>query len=202
MEGAVPMGYKRVASAAAMMLLLAGSANAAGFTAEQAAAGKIAYDGNCGRCHGMNLEGVEAPGLAGPDVMQNWDTAEGLYDFISVAMPPAAPGQLGEDTYVNIVSYIMSFNGAQPGDKAMTSDPTLLASISLPAETAAGAPVAPPNVETDVTPSASTAVPQAFTYGKPLPGGTAPSAGAAAAAPKGVPQAFTFGKTLPSASSN
>lgn len=198
------MGYKRVASAAAMMLLLAGSANAAGFTAEQATAGKLAYDGNCGRCHGMNLEGVEAPGLAGSDVMQNWDTAEGLYDFISVAMPPAAPGQLGEDTYVNIVSYIMSFNGAEPGDKAMTADPTLLASISLPAETAAGAAnAAPPNVETDVTSAASSNVPQAFTFGKQLPGGTAPAAsGAAPAAAAGVPQAYTFGKTLPSASSN
>ena len=192
---------------AAISLALSGAAYAAGFTAEQATAGKTAYDSNCAPCHGLKLVGPEAPGLVGMDVMQNWDSAAGLYDFISVAMPPSAPGMLGEDTYLNIVSYIMSFNGAQPGDTPMTADPDLLAAISLPAETSAGAAAtaAATPAATAATDAAAAGglnptppVNQAFTFGKELPGGAAPAAAAPAApAASGVPQAFTFGKQLP-----
>ena len=193
-------------------LLGSSAAMAAGFTAEQAAEGKTLYDSNCAQCHGFQLEGPDAPGLAGPDVMQNWATAGGIYDFISVAMPPSAPGLLGEDNYIKIVSYIMSFNGAQPGDTPMTTDPELLASISLPEETAAGAAGdpsaaldaggAPVTAEPAAPPAPETAVPQAFTWGKQLPGGPAPAApapAAAASAQPAVPQAFTWGKPLPGA---
>jgi len=175
---------------------------AAGFTDEQAAAGQTAYNSNCAQCHGRQLEGPDAPGLSGSDVMQNWDTAGGIYDFISVAMPPSAPGQLGEETYLNIVAYIMQFNGASAGDAPLTTD--TMASVSLAAETAAGAAsmaaaaLDAGGAAATATPAA-TDVPQAFTWGKQLPGGLAPDqmAPAAAAAP-GVPQAFTWGKTLPS----
>ena len=216
-EGTVIKRSKGLTVRAAMLALTGGlvassGALAAGFTAEQAAEGKGLYDSNCAQCHGFQLEGPDAPGLAGRDVMQNWDTAGGLYDFISVAMPPSAPGLLGEDTYVKIVSYIMSFNGAQPGDTAMTADPDLLASISLPEETAAGAAGdpsaaldaggAPVTAEPAAPAAPETAVPQAFTWGKQLPGGPAPAApapAAAAAAEPTVPQAFTWGKPLPGA---
>jgi mono/diheme cytochrome c family protein len=181
-------------------LLGSGAATAAGFTAEQAEAGKPLYDSNCAQCHGFQLEGPDAPGLAGRDVMQNWYSAGGLYDFISVAMPPSAPGLLGEEAYINIVAYIMSFNGAQPGDTPMTTDPELLASISLPEETAAGAAATPSAPAEAATATPETTVPQAFTWGKQLPGGAPPAAPApTAAAEPSVPQAFTYGKPLPGA---
>ncbi|QEE20922.1 cytochrome c [Youhaiella tibetensis] len=196
---------RSTASAAILALSVMGASSsmAAGFTAEQADAGQTAYNSNCAQCHGRQLEGPDAPGLFGSDVMQNWDTAGGIYDFISVAMPPSAPGKLGEDTYLNIVAYIMQFNGAAPGDAPLTTD--TMASVSLSAETAAGAASmaaaaldAGGAATADATPAA-TAVPQAFTWGKQLPGGLAPEqmAPAAAAAPS-VPQAFTWGQTLPS----
>lgn len=177
----------------------AGPAFAAGFTADQATAGETAYNSNCAQCHGKQLEGPDAPGLAGSDVMQNWATAGGLYDFIHVAMPPSAPGQLGDETYLNIIAYIMKFNGAQPGDEPLTTDPDKLAAISLPAETQAGAAAAPatPAASADTSAATATAVPQAFTWGKQLPGGPAPGAAPAAATTPAVPQAFTWGKTLP-----
>ncbi|HEV2513857.1 MAG TPA: cytochrome c [Devosia sp.] len=179
----------------------AGPAFAGGFTAEQATAGETAYNSNCAQCHGKQLEGPDAPGLAGSDVMQNWATAGGLYDFIHVAMPPSAPGQLGDETYLNIIAYIMKFNGAEPGDEPLTTDPDKLAAISLPAETQAGAAAAAaatPAAPADTMAAAAPAVPQAFTWGKQLPGGPAPGAAAApAATAPAVPQAFTWGKTLP-----
>ena len=141
--------------------------------------------------------------------MQNWATVGGLYDFISVAMPPSAPGQLGEETYVNIIAYILQFNGATPDDKPLTSDRDY--AISLPAETAAGAAsvaagaldaggAAAPAAEPAAPAEPVVAVPQAFTWGKQLPGGPAPGeqAPAAPAAPTStIPQAFTWGKQLP-----
>ncbi|QMV02122.1 hypothetical protein GHV40_11815 [Devosia sp. D6-9] len=203
----VPFKSLRFAASAAILALsvVGGSSSmAAGFTAEQAAAGQTAYNSNCAQCHGRQLEGPEAPGLAGSDVMQNWNTAGGIYDFISVAMPPSAPGQLGEETYLNIVAYIMQFNGAAPGDAALTPD--TMAAVSLSAETAAGAAsMAAAALDAGGAPAATatpvaTSVPQAFTWGKQLPGGLAPEQMAPAAAPAapGVPQAFTWGKQLPS----
>lgn len=195
-------------------LLVSAPTLAAGFTAEQATAGKTAYDSNCAQCHGRQLEGPEAPGLAGQDVMQNWDSAGGLYDFISVAMPPSAPGLLGEDTYLDIVAYIMEFNGAAPGDTPLTADPDLLYSVSLAAETAAGAASIAAAAADAGTPAASagtapagdatTVVPQAFTWGKQLPGGAepAPAAEPAASAESAVPQALTWGKDLPGTGAN
>ncbi|MGU3576069.1 c-type cytochrome [Brucellaceae bacterium C25G] len=172
-------------------------ASAAGFTAEQATAGKKAYDSNCAQCHGFKLEGPDAPGLVGQDIMANWDTAGGLYDFISVAMPPVAPGKLGDETYLNIIAYIMSYNGAQPGDQPMVNDEEKLAAISLVGETAAG-PAAGGAADVASGPAADTNVPQAFTWGKQLPGGAEPVAKTVPAG-SSVPQAFTWGEKLPTA---
>jgi len=213
----VPFTFKRITAPIAFLTLVSGvlstgSAMAGNFTAEQAAAGQTAYNSNCAQCHGRQLEGPEAPGLAGADVMQNWDTAGGLFDFISVAMPPSAPGQLGEETYVNIIAYIMQFNGATPDDTALTSDRDY--AVSLSAETAAGAAsiaaaaldaggAAAPAADAAATAAPAEAVvevPQAYTWGKQLPGSAAPAEAAAApAAPAAstIPQAFTWGKTLP-----
>lgn len=204
----MPFRSKRITAPVALFalaagVLSAGSAMAAGFTAEQATAGKTAFESNCAQCHGFQLEGPDAPGLAGRDVMQNWDTAGGLYDFISVAMPPSAPGLLGEETYINIVSYIMQFNGAAPGDAPLSTD--TMQDVSLATETAAGAAsiaAAAADAGGAAAPAdatAATAVPQAFTWGKQLPGGPAPTemAPSADAAAPTVPQAYTWGKTIP-----
>lgn len=147
---------------------LSGAALAGGFTAEQAEAGGKAYQANCAQCHGVRLEGPEAPGLFGQDVMGNWDSAGGLFDFISVAMPPSAPGQLGTEAYVNMVAYIMQQNGAEPGDTPMPDDSDALYEISLVAETKAGA-AAMASSAGAATDAPDTNVPQAYTWGKELP---------------------------------
>ena len=46
---------------------------APGYTAEQAAAGKLAYDKNCASCHGQTLsDGEFAPPLKGDYFIQSW----------------------------------------------------------------------------------------------------------------------------------
>jgi len=156
-----------ITAAAAMTAATAG--HAAGFTAAQAEAGSKDYASNCAQCHGAQLEGTEAPGLFGQDVMGNWDTAGGLYDFISVAMPPAAPGQLGEQAYLNIVAFVMAENGASAGDVALSV--ANMADVSLVAETKEGAAAkeAAMHAAHGAEAAPVIVVPQAYTWGKELP---------------------------------
>ena len=189
------------------------------YTADQAAAGEAAFNSNCASCHGQDLNGGVGPALAGPDVMGTWGTAGGLYDFFSVAMPPTAPGQLGGETYTNILAYIMSKNNIPagttplPDTKEARAAINLVAAASPPKAPAAGAapaaaaaaPAAPATgIAGDIQTAAKSAMPQAFTWGTSLPtvdpsGNVKP----VSAAPQNfdehaaMPQAFTWGKDLP-----
>lgn len=170
---------------------LPSQAQAQVFTEAQADAGQKEYDGQCAMCHGAELLGPDAPALKGLEVMHNFDTAAGMYGYISAAMPPQAPGLLGEETYVNIMAYILKVNGAQPGDTALTAAPDVLNGIKL-AEVTSTASAAPAADAAATSTEAAPAVPQAYTWGKTLPSILPEPAEAA-----GVPQAFTWGKTLP-----
>ena len=176
------------------------------FTAQQAANGEAVFNANCSKCHGKNLQGVEAPGLTGPDVMGTWGTAQGMFGYFSVAMPPTAPGKLDKASYLAIMAHILDFNGAPAGTHELTEAD--LPNIDLVAVTKGGASAAP---DTSAASSSAEApsVPQSFTHGKDLPSVSSSSAPAAAApssseqpAQPTVPQAFTHGKALPTVSSS
>jgi mono/diheme cytochrome c family protein len=167
------------------------------FTKEQAASGAALFSANCAQCHGAQLQGDEAPALKGKDVMGSWITAQGIYDYFSVAMPPSNPGQLGNSAYIEILSHILSTNGASAGSRALQLAD--LPKIELVKATAAGSAPAAAPANAAAAPSAPK-LPQAFTAGKALPTvGDAPKADAAAPAAPKLPQAFTAGKTLPTA---
>lgn len=194
-----------VAAGATLLVGLAGGAiaqNATGYyTTEQADRGHATFDAQCSMCHGKNLEGVEAPALSGVDVMGNWITAEGMYDYFSVAMPATAPGKLQPQEYLDIMAYILQFNGAPAGDKELTKDD--MPNINLVAATTQGGAAAPAAPAATAPAPDAPKVPQAFTAGKQLPTvaptdqpAAAPAAPAEPAQPK-VPQAFTYGKQLP-----
>lgn len=168
----MPLPNKLIAglSALAVGIGLHGGALAADghFTAEQAASGQTQYSSNCGSCHGAQLEGGVGPALKGVDFLGNWGTAGGIYDYFSVAMPPTAPGKLGEDVYLQILAHILAVNGLAAGSEPLTADPAVLNSINLveaAASNTAAAPAAPATTET----AAAEPVPQAFTWGKSLP---------------------------------
>ncbi len=88
------------------------------FTAEQATAGKSAYNSNCAVCHGSTMtNGTFAPPLAGEYFKTTW-SGRSLRSFFDRAktMPPASPASLGDDTYASIVSYVLEINGVKAGD--------------------------------------------------------------------------------------
>jgi len=100
------------------------------FTAQQAAAGRASYLANCAGCHQPDLRGAnEAKPLVGADFIRTWNdrTAQDLVTFLSVAMPPppASPGGLGTQTYVNLAAFVLAANGAVPGNSELAANTTV-----------------------------------------------------------------------------
>ena len=96
------------------------------FTEAQAAAGRASYFANCAGCHLADLRGAnEARPLVGPDFMRTWNarSAQELIAFLGVTMPPppAAPGSLGAQSYVNLAAFLLQANGAAPGAGELTA---------------------------------------------------------------------------------
>jgi alcohol dehydrogenase (cytochrome c) len=108
------------------------------FTAAQAAEGRTAYEANCASCHGTDLMGV--PPLAGPNFIGGWSSrsTRQLFDAIRSTMPSDRPGALPEQTYLNIVAYILQANGRSPGNQPFAATTDVPIGASAPAQTAGG----------------------------------------------------------------
>jgi alcohol dehydrogenase (cytochrome c) len=94
------------------------------FTAAQAEAGRAAYTANCASCHNADLTGSgNAAPLAGGVFMGGWSnrTTQDLVGFMQGAMPPGNPGGLTEAAYLSVAAYILQYNGARPGNQALTT---------------------------------------------------------------------------------
>jgi alcohol dehydrogenase (cytochrome c) len=93
------------------------------FTQAQADAGRTAYQTSCAACHGDDLGGRnDASALAGGLFLGSWGsrTTADLLGFMQGSMPPGNPGGLGEATYLNIAAFLLSSNGARPGNQPLT----------------------------------------------------------------------------------
>jgi alcohol dehydrogenase (cytochrome c) len=112
------------------VLQLAGQQGVAGpFTAQQADAGRAAYQQNCSGCHAADLSGIgNALPLAGLPFTSSWGsrTAGDLVGFMEGAMPPTNPGGLGEQNYLNIAAFVLQSNGARAGNQALTANSSVV----------------------------------------------------------------------------
>ena len=93
-------------------------------TAGQAENGRAVYTRSCAICHRTDLQGnFESPPLAGPNFLNFWgDRTPGeLVERIRGTMPPDRPGRLGDQTYLDIVAYLLQANGAPAGNQALTA---------------------------------------------------------------------------------
>jgi PQQ-dependent dehydrogenase (s-GDH family) len=103
------------------------------FTAAQAATGKTAYDSNCAVCHGTTMtNGTFGTPLAGEYFKGAW-TGQTVKDFFDYAktMPPSSPGSLPDDTYADIVAYVLEVNGFEPGATALPADTAALEGMTI-----------------------------------------------------------------------
>ena len=91
----------------------------------------------------------EAPPLVGAAFMDSWGThtTQELFTSIRTSMPPENPNGLGQDTYAQIVAFLLRANGAQSGSTAFTPNTSVpIASIAtgeMPAGLLASTDAAP-----------------------------------------------------------
>jgi mono/diheme cytochrome c family protein len=97
----------------------------------QAERGKTAFEISCVGCHGPDLAGVTGPELAGERFMSRWDfqTVNQLYREIKTRMPRSNPATLTDDTYLDIVTYILQANALPPGRDELKADADVLTGI-------------------------------------------------------------------------
>jgi len=112
------------ALSAGAIALGADSSKPALYTAAQATAGAKLFDSKCAACHGERLEGGVGPALSGATLgtlAKNTKLTVGdLFSFLSLQMPLNEPATLKKDEYVDIMAYILKFNGYPSGAKALT----------------------------------------------------------------------------------
>jgi mono/diheme cytochrome c family protein len=95
------------------------------YTAAQAERGATAYAENCARCHRDDLRGnPEAQALTGTRFIETWreDSLFSLFDHMATRMPREPRTTLPTPTYVDIVAFILQFNGYPAGREELTAD--------------------------------------------------------------------------------
>ena len=98
-------------------------------TANYVQAGKTVFANRCSRCHGVQGQGVSGPALIGSNAsLGKYNTAQGLFNYISAGMPFDAPGTLSRDEYLQVTGFILTENKFISAEQY---NPDLLANVSL-----------------------------------------------------------------------
>lgn len=87
------------------------------FTEGQADRGRTAFDEVCADCHTTSE-------FRGRTFQSNWGhrTVYSFFRTVRSTMPDDNPGGLEEETYLDVVSYILRINGHDAGASEMTAD--------------------------------------------------------------------------------
>ena len=143
------MNHKALLAAVALALAVTGvsgqQSNEGGiFTSAQAAAGRVAYEKTCGRCHTLTLMGRQGnpnerptvsslsdadqkfianaggrvPPLAGKIFLQHWGSktaAQLVTRFQEARFSFEEPGLTDDELIVDITAYVLQVNGAKAG---------------------------------------------------------------------------------------
>jgi len=114
-----------------------GLAQAPSFSSAQSIAGREAYRETCATCHGPKMEGMHlSPSLVGARFDQMWrgKPVDALAFHIRrmPQEPVGEPGSLSDETYANILAYILRSNGFEPSKDELPSGMDALAKISIP----------------------------------------------------------------------
>ena len=100
------------------------------FTAAQAKSGESAFQERCATCHGADLHSIEpeAPDLTEGAFRFGWNgkTIANRFEEIRATMPYGNARSLDDQTYLDIVAYILQFNGIPSGNQKLeANDPAL-----------------------------------------------------------------------------
>lgn len=107
------------------------------YTADQAKRGLETYKQQCSMCHGETMSGGGGvPAVAGPEFLYGWNgkTAGDLLDYLKGMMPPADPGGLSDQKYVDIMATMFQTDGFPTGKTELSPDSKVLAGIEITRE--------------------------------------------------------------------
>jgi len=103
------------------------------YTEEQATRGQALYLDHCLECHGETMAGLDqAPPLVGPQFGANWngEPLSALAGRIGT-MPPNSPGSLSQGESVDVLTYILWYNGLPIGEVPLSAEQTVLATTTF-----------------------------------------------------------------------
>jgi mono/diheme cytochrome c family protein len=103
------------------------------YSEAQAKRGAVLYDEQCAACHGADLSGGGAPGLAGADFLGFWDKTPmaDLVEKVVSSMPANSPGSLSRAQGADIVAYMLKINKFPAGTADLPSDAAALKTITI-----------------------------------------------------------------------
>jgi mono/diheme cytochrome c family protein len=107
------------------------------YTGDQAKRGLETYKQQCSMCHGETMSGGGGvPAVAGPEFLYGWNgkTAAELLDYLKSMMPPADPGGLSDQRYVDIMAAMFQTDGFPAGQSELEPDSKALAEITITRE--------------------------------------------------------------------
>jgi mono/diheme cytochrome c family protein len=119
---------RAVGQTAAAASVLAGA-----YTEEQALRGRELYYAHCLQCHGETLAGADkAPALAGPQFASTWSGAPLAALVARIAtMPPEKPASLLEEQRVDILTYVLWYNGLPLGSAPLPTEQDALMQMTF-----------------------------------------------------------------------
>ena len=93
------------------------------YTTAQATRGRDTFVMHCSSCHSEDLNGRSAPALKGSQFIDNWRefSLATLYGYIKENMP-RGKDKLSEQSYTEILAYILEGNEYPPGPNELTPD--------------------------------------------------------------------------------
>lgn len=103
------------------------------YSEAQAVRGQALYYQHCLACHGEMMGGVDqAPPLAGPQFSSTWN-GESLWALVErlQTMPPEKPGTLSRQDNVDILAYMLWYNGLPLGNTELGTARDILADMAF-----------------------------------------------------------------------
>jgi mono/diheme cytochrome c family protein len=114
----------------------------------QASRGKSQFETHCVTCHKDDLTGDVGPALVGAAFNKKWNlqTVNQLFTEVKTRMPDNEPGSLKDETYLDIVTYILQTNKFPAGEEELAVNADVLGNILI--TTKGGKAAAPTEVTT------------------------------------------------------
>ncbi|WP_087751245.1 c-type cytochrome [Paraburkholderia caledonica] len=122
------------------------STDAPAFDRAQVAHGKTLYSSACAKCHGPDLQGLNAPALRGPSFAPTANaklTIGGVYGYMATNMPADRPGKMKPQDYADIMAFLLYSNGYSAGKSKLTDESARASSKPLSAGSSLNAGTSP-----------------------------------------------------------